>query len=92
MIVHDLDIFSAGVRPTKTQTELIIDTDAMLPRAITFQGFQSISGRHPKIVQSARDLTRRVGPSQLSDYKSEYCKKKAKLGLKPAILISKTRG
>ncbi len=55
-MVHNLDIFSAGVRPTETHTELMIDTDAMLPRAITFQGFQSISGRHPKIAQSARDL------------------------------------
>jgi hypothetical protein len=28
----------------------------MLSRAIAFQGFQSIAGRHPQIVQSPRDL------------------------------------
>jgi hypothetical protein len=28
----------------------------MLPCAITFQRFQPIAGRHPKIVQSARNL------------------------------------
>jgi hypothetical protein len=56
VIIHDLDIFGASVRPTKTHAELIIDTDAMLPRAIAFQGFQSISWRHPQILQPARDV------------------------------------
>ena len=56
MIIYDFNIFGAGVRPTETQTELIIDSDTMLPRAIAFQGFQSISWRYPQIVQAARDL------------------------------------
>ena len=56
VIVHDLDIFSARVRPTEAHAELIIYTDAMLSDAIAFQRFQSIAGRHPQIVQSARDL------------------------------------
>jgi hypothetical protein len=56
VVIHDFDIFDAGVRPTETHTELIIDADAMLPRTISFQCFQSVSWRHPQIVQSARDL------------------------------------
>jgi hypothetical protein len=56
VVIHDFDIFGASVRPTETHPELIIDTDAMLSRAVAFQGFQSISWRHPQIVQSARDL------------------------------------
>jgi hypothetical protein len=56
VIVHDLDIFSASVCPTEAQAELIVYPDALLPGAITFQGFESIAGRHPQIVQSARDL------------------------------------
>lgn len=56
MIIHNLDIFGPGVRPTKTYSELIIDTDAVLPRANPFQGFQSIPWRHPQILQSDRDL------------------------------------
>jgi hypothetical protein len=56
VIVHDLDIFSASVCPTEAHAELIVYPDALLPGAITFQGFESIAGRHPQIVQSARDL------------------------------------
>jgi hypothetical protein len=56
VVVHDLDIFSACVRPTKAQTELIIYADAMLPCTIPFQGFQPIPRRHPQIAQSSRDL------------------------------------
>jgi hypothetical protein len=56
VVVHDLDIFSACVRPTKAQTELIIYADAMLPYTIPFQGFQPIPRRHPQIAQSSRDL------------------------------------
>lgn len=56
MIVHDLYVFSTCVRPAEAHTELIVYTDAMLPRTISFQGFQPIAGWHSQIVQSARDL------------------------------------
>jgi len=56
VVIHDFDIFGTSVRPTETHAELIIDADTMLSRAIVFQGLQSISWRHPQIVQSARDL------------------------------------
>jgi hypothetical protein len=56
VIVYDLHVFGSCFRPTETQPELIIDTDAILPLAIASQGFQPITGRHPEIRQSSRDL------------------------------------
>jgi hypothetical protein len=56
VVVHDLDIFSACVRPTKAQTERIIYADAMLPCTIPLQGFQSIPRKHPQIAQSSPNL------------------------------------
>jgi hypothetical protein len=54
--VHDLDTFSACVRPTEAQTELIVYADAMLPLTISFQGFQPIPWGHPQIAQTSRNL------------------------------------
>jgi hypothetical protein len=56
VIIYNLDIFGAGARPTETHPELIIDTDAMLPRTIALQSFQAISRRHSQVLQPARDL------------------------------------
>ena len=49
MIVDDLDVFSTGVRPTKTHAELIVYPDAVLSRPITSKGFQTIAGRRTQI-------------------------------------------
>ena len=56
MIIGDLDIFSASFRPTETHAKLIVYPDAMLPRPITFKGFQTVSRWHPQIVQSTCDF------------------------------------
>jgi len=56
MIIHDLDVFSPCVRPTEAKAELIVNTDAVLACAVSFQGFQSISRRNSQIVELARDL------------------------------------
>jgi hypothetical protein len=56
VIVHDFNVFSASIRPTETHAKLIVHSNAMLPRTIAFQGFQSIAGRHTKIVQFSGDL------------------------------------
>lgn len=49
MIIHNLNIFSACIRPTKTEAELIVYANAVLPYAIILQGFQAVSGRHSQI-------------------------------------------
>ena len=56
MVIHDFDIFGAIVRPTETNAELIIHTNAVLTSAIAFQRLQPIAWRNPKILQPVRDL------------------------------------
>jgi hypothetical protein len=56
MIVNDLNIFSACVRPPEAHAELIVHTDAVLAGAIALQCLQAIARRYPEIVQSRRDL------------------------------------
>jgi len=56
MIVHDLDLFGPLVRPTEAEAELIVNTNAVLARAVPFQGFQSIARWNSQIVELARDL------------------------------------
>jgi hypothetical protein len=56
VVVHDLDVLSASGRPTEAHTELIVNPDTMLPRAISLQGLKSITGRYAQIVQAGCDL------------------------------------
>jgi hypothetical protein len=56
MIVYDLDIFCAGVRPSEAHAELIVHPDAVPADAIALQRLQPISRRYPQILQSTRDL------------------------------------
>ena len=51
VIVNDLDILRAGVRPAKAHTELVVHANAVLPGAIALQRFQPVARRHPQIVQ-----------------------------------------
>jgi hypothetical protein len=56
MIIHNLNIFSPCIRPTETETELIIYPNAVLPCTIVLQSFQPIPRRHSQITQSCRNL------------------------------------
>jgi len=56
MIVHDLDVFSPLIRPTKAEAKLIVNADAVLTSTVLFQGFQSIARRNPQIAELTRDL------------------------------------
>jgi hypothetical protein len=56
MMVDDLDVFSECVRPAKTNTKLIVHTDAVLADAIALQRLQPIAGRYPQIIQVSRDI------------------------------------
>lgn len=56
MVVNNLDIFGARVRPPEAHTELIVDADAALAGAVTLQRFETIARRHPEIVEPRRDL------------------------------------
>jgi hypothetical protein len=56
VVVDDLYILGTRFRPAKADAPLIIDADAELPGPVALQCFQSISRRHPQVVQSVGDL------------------------------------
>ena len=62
MIIDDLDVESAAFVPAKTDPPLFVYPDAVLPRPVSFQRFQSVPGRHAQALQPARG----VKHSQLS--------------------------
>lgn len=49
MVVSDFDIFSAIVGPHETDAVLIVDTNTVLPLAVTAQCFKSVSRRNAQI-------------------------------------------
>ncbi len=51
MIIDQFHIIGIRIFPCKTNPELIIDTDAPLIFSISFQGFQTVSRRNPKVVK-----------------------------------------
>jgi hypothetical protein len=50
MIVRDLDIIGIALGPSKADTPLIVDPNAHLPCALTFQSFESITGRVAQVL------------------------------------------
>jgi hypothetical protein len=56
VVIHDFDVFRSGRRPTKTQTPLFVDADAVLARPIAFQSLKTITRRNPQVVQPCRDF------------------------------------
>jgi hypothetical protein len=53
VIVCDLDIVGAIRHPSETDAPLVVDSDAMLPRTITFQFLQAIARRSQQVLESA---------------------------------------
>src|SRR6516225_543020 len=51
MIIYDLNIKRVAFLEAKTDAPLIVDADAPLTFAVATQGFQSVAGRHAKIVE-----------------------------------------
>jgi hypothetical protein len=56
MVIHNLDVLSASIRPAEAHAELIINAYAVLASPITSQGLQSVAWRNPEVFQSPRDL------------------------------------
>jgi len=51
VVVHNLNVFSAALRPTEADAKLIVDANAVLPLPISLEGFQTVSRRHVEILQ-----------------------------------------
>jgi hypothetical protein len=56
VVIDDLDIVRTGFTPSKTNSPLVVDPDAVLSRAIAFEQFQSVARRNFQIVKSPGDL------------------------------------
>jgi hypothetical protein len=54
MIVYDLNVFRICARPAEAYSELIVHTDTILPRAVTFEGFQSVTRWNAQVVNVTR--------------------------------------
>ena len=56
MVINDFYIFRTCIRPTKTDTPLIVDTNAVLTGTITRECIKLIPGWNPQIIKSTGDL------------------------------------
>ena len=65
MVIHDLHVLSASIRPAEAQAELIINAHAVLAGTITSQSLQSVAWRNTQVLQAPRDL-------ELSKFSSCY--------------------
>lgn len=54
MIVHDFDGHGIAFAPQEAQPPLVVDPDAVLPGAVTLQGFKLVAGRDAQEVQCSR--------------------------------------
>jgi hypothetical protein len=56
VVIHNLNVLSASIRPAETYAELIINADAVLAGPITPQGLQSVAWRNTEVFESPSDL------------------------------------
>jgi hypothetical protein len=56
VVINDFHIFCTYIRPTKADTPLIVDTNAVLTGTITLECLKVIAGWHPQIIKSTSDL------------------------------------
>jgi hypothetical protein len=53
MVIDYLDLLWSGISPNKTDSILLIYTNAVLTPAIGPERFQLITGRNPQLLQSS---------------------------------------
>lgn len=56
VVVHNLDIFRMPVNPAKTDSKLVVDTDAVLPGTISPELLQPIARWHTQKIKRARSM------------------------------------
>ena len=56
VVVCDLNVEGVARSPPEAETPLIVDTNAVLPRSIATEFFQSVSRCHTKVVQGVRRI------------------------------------
>ena len=71
MIVNDFNLLWSGFRPDKTDAELVVDANAVLPGAVAFQRFEPVARGHPKIIKPKRLMQVQQLPARRSFYRTE---------------------
>jgi hypothetical protein len=56
VVVNNLDVLGSGRSPDEAEAVLVVDPDAVLTGAITFEQLEPITGRNPQVVEPAGDL------------------------------------
>jgi hypothetical protein len=56
VVVDDFNGFRARIRPNKTETELVVDADAVLAGSITAQQFQTVARRDAEVIEAPSDV------------------------------------
>jgi hypothetical protein len=51
VVIHNLNVMRIAVTPREADAPLVIDSNAIRPRAVSLQQFKLIPGRHAKILQ-----------------------------------------
>jgi len=51
VVIHDLDVKSIPIPPHETHTVLIVDSNAVLSRAVTPKCLQMMSRWHPQVIE-----------------------------------------
>ncbi len=51
MIIHNLNLKGTAGMPHETDTVLIVDPNAVLPRPVSAQGLEPVSRWRPKVVE-----------------------------------------
>jgi len=49
VVVDDLDVMGVAAEPSEANSELVVDTDAVLTDTIASKFFKSIGRRHPEV-------------------------------------------
>lgn len=56
MVVNDFYVVRVASAPSKADTPLVVDTDAVLAFSVSAEHFQAITRRYPKVVQPNRTM------------------------------------
>ena len=56
VIVDNLDIFGSAVYPTKAESKLTVDADAVLSGTVASERLQAVSWRNPQVLKRHRDF------------------------------------
>src|SRR3990172_8274234 len=70
VVINDLHVFGADIRPNEADAVSVVDANAMLPLSVAAQRFQLVAGRYPEPPQQKNrvklvKLTSRCSPRRL---------------------------